>query len=113
MRNISISEKDGAPEKALDAYVDALASFPKDGHVTMSAARRIDQVLAKGEPEKAVTVLEKLWVQVSAQRGSMSEKREALRIIGENLLKYMRKTADERLERFEADFRKFIPEKKE
>jgi len=106
-------EKDGAPEKALDAYVDALASFPKDGHVTMSAARRIDQVLAKGEPAKAVAVLEKLWVQVSAQRGSLSEKREALRIVGENLLKYMRKTADKRLEQFEADFRKFMPEKRE
>ena len=107
-------EADGKQDLALKANLDAVATFPQDGHVTEEAARSIDAVLAKGEPRKAVETLSAVWRSMeTGQQGSKPEEREALRLVGENLLKYMKLAGMDRdLAAFEPAFRRLFPAQK-
>jgi hypothetical protein len=107
-------EADGKPDLALKSYLDAVATFPQDGHVTEEAAKSIDAVLAKGDAKKAVETLTSVWRSMeSGQQGGKPEDREALRLVGENLLKYLAAAKmDRELAAFEPAFRRLFPAQK-
>ena len=107
-------EAEGDTEEALDNYLEAVTSFPYDGHVTQEAAGCIDTLLAKGDPARAVECLKKAWhpMAVTLRDGGPME-REGLKVIGINLIKYMDKAGmKDDLARFEPAFRRMFPEVK-
>ncbi len=107
-------EADGKADLALKSYLDAVATFPQDGHVTQEAAKSIDALLSKTEPRKAVEALSSVWRLVEAgTQNNKPEEREALRLIGENLLKYLKLAGmDRELAAFEPSFRRIFPAQK-
>ena len=107
-------EADGKNELALKCYLQAVTSFPQDGHVTQEAAKSIDDVLAKGEPKKAVEALVSVWRSMEAAlSGGRPEERETMRLVGENLIKYLKLAGlDREQATFEANFRRMFPVRK-
>ena len=107
-------EADGKNELALKCYLQAVTSFPQDGHVTQEAAKSIDDVLAKGEPKKAVEALVSVWRSMEAAlSGGRPEERETMRLVGENLIKYLKLAGlDRERATFEANFRRMFPVRK-
>ncbi|GEM_PF-1756748 len=104
-------EADGKPDLALRSYLDAVSGFPWDGHVTQEAAKCLDELLAKGEPRKAVEVLTGAWRSMDlGVQGGGAQERIALRLVGENLIKYLKLAGMEKeLAAFEPAFRRAFP----
>ncbi|MHC4916763.1 MAG: hypothetical protein ACYTGB_14855 [Planctomycetota bacterium] len=105
-------DADGDAGKALQAYVQAVASFPNDGHVTSMAVSSITSTLEKmKDNRKAAETLKGLWnTMMNSVPSGKRDKHEALRIVGEKLIHYL-KAADMKrdLAAFEPAFRQVFP----